>query len=94
MDQTAFVLMHVDPERRDRIAERLTRLPGVLTVHEVGGVYDLIATIQATSAEGIGNLVQRHMAKVDGVYEAETLASSRSFTRRDVDPLYAGGLGP
>ncbi|WP_303905202.1 Lrp/AsnC ligand binding domain-containing protein [Thiohalomonas denitrificans] len=69
-------------------------MPGVDQVHAVAGIYDLVALIKATSAEGVDNLVTKHMLKVSGVHEADTLATERTFTRRDVDPLYSGGLGP
>lgn len=91
---TGIVLMKVDRDHIDRIADRLTRLPGVVRAHEVAGVYDLIADIQATTREGLENLAERHMRGVDGVLELELLATARSFTRRDVDSLYVGGLGP
>ncbi|SCZ61597.1 Lrp/AsnC family transcriptional regulator [Thiohalomonas denitrificans] len=92
--ENAVVLLKVDQNRIDAIADRISRLPGVDQVHAVAGIYDLVALIKATTAEGVDNLVNRHMAKISGVHEAHTLAAERTFTRRDVDPLYSGGLGP
>ena len=92
--ENAVVLLKVDQNRIDAIADRLSRLPGVEQVHAVAGIYDLVAMIKATSAEGVDNLVNKHMLKVAGVHQADTLAAERTYTRRDVDPLYSGGLGP
>jgi len=60
----AFILLETTTQDRQCIIQTLSRLPGVLSVDCVNGVYDVIATIEGNSIDEIGNLVVTQMKQI------------------------------
>lgn len=60
----AFLLMEAESEKKSNVVQILNRLPGVVSVDTVSGVYDIIATIEGNSLDEIGNLVVTRMQPI------------------------------
>jgi len=59
----AHVMIQVNPKQSQKIVDALSRMPAVMTVQAVSGIYDLITTVQTLTTEdmdrvldNIGNL--------------------------------------
>lgn len=59
MDSRAHVLLQIDPGRSQEAARYVATLPSVTETVVTSGAYDVIATVQASSAEAL----QRTMAQ-------------------------------
>jgi Lrp/AsnC family transcriptional regulator, leucine-responsive regulatory protein len=77
---TAFTLIHVSPGYRDirRLAAAITRIPGVVEVHDVTGSADFVVKIHAGHVREIGQMVNR-IRVIPGVSGTETLTSVNTY---------------
>jgi len=60
----AFILLETQTQDKNNIIQIMSKLPGVLSVDGVNGVYDIIATIEGNSIDEIGNLVVTQMKNI------------------------------
>ena len=89
----AVVLLNVAYGRVAQAAERLAELPGISEVYSVGGRYDLVAIIRVASNEALADLVTRDLLTIDGITHSETLIAFRTYSRHDLERMFAIGLG-
>lgn len=86
---TALVLMNVEKNKVNTVAESLAGLEGVREVYSVAGRYDLVALIRVKDHEGIAKVVTDQMLKVDGITSSETLISFRVYTQEDLNDIFS-----
>lgn len=92
---TALVLLNVERDKINSVAEKLTALPGVTEVYSVAGKYDLAAIIRAKENDELASVVTEHIRRVEGIEKSETLIAFRVFSRYDLEMAFALGLeGP
>jgi DNA-binding Lrp family transcriptional regulator len=61
----------------------------------VSGRYDLIALIRVSEVDSLAELVTRELLKVDGITHSETMLAFRTYSRHDLEHLFAIGVeGP
>lgn len=75
----AVILMNVQPDSVNIIAQKLSGMEGVSTVYSVGGRFDLVVLIQARDNEHLAKIVTENMLKVQGIRGTETLFAYRVF---------------
>lgn len=63
----AFLLMETQTADKNSIIRTVGQLPGVISVDDVSGVYDIIATIEGNSLDEIGNLVVNRMQPISDI---------------------------
>lgn len=90
---TAIVLLNVDRDKVNAVAEKLAGMDGITEVHSVAGQYDLVAIIRVKDNEGLAELVTNHMLKVQGITRSQTLIAFRVFSKHDLDSMFAIGMG-
>jgi len=90
---TAMVLMEVERDRVNEVAEELVELDGLSEVYSVAGRYDLVAMIRVETNEAMAELVTGKMLKVEGILDSETLVSFRVFSQHDLEGMFSIGLG-
>ncbi len=88
---TALVLLNVERDRINKVAETLTEMPGVTEVFSVAGRYDLAAIIRVKNNEDLADVVTRHMLAVDGITKSETLIAFKVFSRHDIEGMFSIG---
>lgn len=88
---TAMVLLNVERGRVNEVAERLAELAGITEVFSVAGRYDLVAILRVKNNEDLADLVTRHMLKVEGITQSETLIAFQVFSRHDLERMFAIG---
>ena len=89
---TAIVLLTVERDKINDVAEQIAEMDGISEVYSVGGRIDLIAVIRAQNNEQMAELVTGHLLKVDGIKTSETLISFKVYSRHDLESMFSIGL--
>jgi DNA-binding Lrp family transcriptional regulator len=90
---TALVLIRVQRDKVNDVADQLASMKGVSEVYSVAGRYDLVAIIRVKNNDGLSELVTHHMLKVEGILKSETLIAFRVYSRHDLESMFSIGLG-
>lgn len=90
---TALVLMHVEGDRVDEVAQRLISWPGVSEVYPIAGEWDLVAVLRVQKNEEVADLVTHRILKTPGVEETETLIAFKAYSRHDLERMFSIGFG-
>ncbi len=89
---TAIVALKVVRERVNEIASQLSEMPNITEVYSVTGRYDLIALVRAANNEAMADTVTGSMLKVEGIVDSETMLAFRSYSRHDLEGMFAIGV--
>ncbi|MBU1693386.1 MAG: Lrp/AsnC ligand binding domain-containing protein [Verrucomicrobia bacterium] len=90
---TALVLLNVERDKVNEVAEQLAALSGISEVYSVAGQYDLVAIIRVKNNEGLAELVTKHLLKVKGVTCSQTLIAFQVYSRHDLETMFSIGQG-
>lgn len=88
---SAVVLLSVEHDRINEVAQTLAEMDGVGEVYSVAGRYDLVAVLRVKTNDELAELVTARMLKVPHIGHAETLIAFRVFSRRDLDAGFSLG---
>jgi len=89
---TAIVLIEAERERINDVGAELAGMKGIAEVYSVGGRYDLVAVIRVRENEALADVVTNHMLRVSGITRTETMLAFRTYSRHDLDRMFAIGL--
>jgi len=89
---TALVLLNVERDRVNEVAEEITEMEGVTEVYSVAGRYDLAVVIRVKDNERLADVVTKGIRKVDGIEQSETLISFRVYSRHDLESMFSIGF--
>lgn len=87
----AFVLLNVERNRIEEVADKLASLSHVSEVYSVSGRFDLIAIVRVADVESLSAVVTQEMLRVDGITHSETLLAFRTYSRHDLERLFSIG---
>jgi len=90
---TAIILINVERDKVNSVAEQLVEFEGVSEVFSVTGRYDLIANVRVRNNDALADLVTRQMLQVQGITESETLFAFKAYSRHDLESMFSIGLG-
>ncbi len=90
---TAIILINTERTRTIEVGEALAEMEGVSEVYTVAGRYDLVAMIRVSRNEDLADLVTRRVSELEGIRSTETLMAFRTYSRHDLESLFAVGLG-
>ncbi|MCX7006817.1 MAG: Lrp/AsnC ligand binding domain-containing protein [Kiritimatiellaeota bacterium] len=88
---SAMVLLNVERNKVNEVAECLSDLAGITEVFSVAGQYDLVAIIRVSDNEALADLVTRNLLKVPGITRSETLIAFKVFSKHDLERMFAIG---
>ena len=88
----AIVLLNVQSDRINQVAEELAALDGISEVYSVAGQYDLVALVRARNDEQVASLVTEELLRVEGLLSSETLIAFRTYSKHDLDGMFSVGL--
>lgn len=88
----AIVLLSIERDRINDVAESLVAMPGVTEVYSVAGQFDLAAMVRAADNESLADLITGRMLKVSGIVRSETLIAFRVYTRYDLERIFSIGM--
>jgi len=89
----AIILLNVQREAINDVAEGLASLEGVAEVYSVAGQYDLAVVVRARDNETLADLVTGRMLKEKRITRCETLISFRVYSRYDLERMFSIGSG-
>ena len=89
---SAVVLLSVERDKINPVAEKLANVRGVSEVYSVAGRYDLIAVIRVQNNDDLANVVTEHIRSIEGITSSETLIAFRVFSRHDLDRMFSIGM--
>jgi DNA-binding Lrp family transcriptional regulator len=89
---SSIVLLNVQRDQINRIAEELVQLKGITEVFSVAGGYDLVAVLRVPDNESLADLVTNQMLQVEGIIHSETLIAFRVFSRHDLEAMFSIGF--
>ena len=90
---TAIILINTERTRTIEVGEALAQMEGVSEVYTVAGRYDLVAMVRVSRNEDLADLVTRRVSELAGIRSTETLMAFRTYSRHDLESLFAVGLG-
>jgi DNA-binding Lrp family transcriptional regulator len=91
---TALVLLTVERDKVNAIAEQLAATEGITEVYSVAGRYDLAAVIRAQQNEQFAEIVTNKIRGLEGIERSETLIAFRVFSRYDLERAFSIGMEP
>ena len=89
---TALVLLNIERDRVNEVAEAITDMEGVTEVYSLAGRYDLAVVIRVKDNEQLADVVTKGIRKVDGIEKSETLISFRVYSRHDLESMFSIGF--
>lgn len=89
---TAVVLINVQRDSINEVAEHLAAMDGVSEVYSVAGRYDLVAMVRVGTNEELAEIVTAKMLKTKSIAGTETLIAFRAYSRYDLEAAFS--LGP
>ena len=89
---SAIVLLNVERDLINDVAEQIIEIEGVSEVYSIAGRFDLVAIIRVRDNEGLADVVTNQMLKIKGIINSETLIAFRVFSKFDLDRMFSIGL--
>jgi DNA-binding Lrp family transcriptional regulator len=89
---SAIVLLTVERDKINSVADTISDVEGVSEVYSVAGRYDLAAIIRVKTNDDLARVVTEHIRKVDGITSSETLIAFRVYSRHDLERMFSIGL--
>jgi len=90
---TAIVLLDVDRDQINPVAEQLADMEGVTEVYSVAGRYDLAAIIRTKTNDELADVITTRIRHVSGIRDTETLIAFRTYSRHDLEAAFSLGEG-
>lgn len=88
---SAVILLVVEKNKVNEVAEKLVDLEGITEVYSVAGQYDLVAIARVRNNEDVADAVTNQMLKIDAIIRSETLIAFRAFSRYDLERIFSIG---
>jgi DNA-binding Lrp family transcriptional regulator len=89
---TALVLLGVEREKINTVAETIAAIPGVTEVYSVAGRYDLAVMIRVKENDQLAAVVTDRIRKVPGIQHSETLIAFRAYSKYDLEAAFSIGI--
>lgn len=88
---SAIVLLNVERNKINAVAEKLADMKGISEVFSVAGEFDLAAIIRVKDNEGLADLVTNSMLKVEGITRSKTLIAFKVYSKHDLETMFSIG---
>jgi DNA-binding Lrp family transcriptional regulator len=77
----AYVLLNTEIGAGNEVVKALKKVEGVETAYNLWGVYDIIASVKADSMNGLSDIINRRIDKIDKVHSKLTMIISEAHIR-------------
>jgi len=89
---SAVVLLKIERNQINRVAEELAEIDGISEVFSVAGQYDLVAILRVANNQTLAELVTAKMLQVEGISDSETLIAFKVYSRHDLESMFEIGF--
>ncbi len=73
---TAYVLLNTEIGAENEVVNELKKVEGVESAFNLWGVYDVIASVKSDSMDGLSDIINRKIEKIDKVHSKLTMIIS------------------
>ena len=70
---TAYVLINYDIGTEEKFIDKLKKVPGIVEVSEVNGVYDIVVKIASQTLDDLKDTITRYIKTIDTIWSTMTL---------------------
>jgi len=70
---TAYVLINYQIGTEEKFIDKLKKVPGIVEVSEVNGVYDIVVKIASQTLDSLKDTITRHIRTIGTVRSTMTL---------------------
>ena len=88
---SALILINIERNRINDVADALVGINGVSEVYSVAGQFDLVAVVRVSTNDQLADVVTRQILLVDGITRTETLIAFRVYSRHDLEAMFTIG---
>jgi DNA-binding Lrp family transcriptional regulator len=88
----AVVLLSLERDQINTVAERLAEMEGITEVYSVAGQFDLVAMARAADNDALADLITARLLKVQGIVRSETLIAFRVYSKYDLEHMFSIGM--
>jgi DNA-binding Lrp family transcriptional regulator len=71
----AYVLVVTDPTKTRHVHEEISKVPGIVELHEVMGPYDIVVEIEVESLQEIPTILGERIRTIDGIQSTTSLVT-------------------
>ena len=89
---TAIVLLNVQRDKVNAVAESIADIDGVTEVFSVAGRYDLAVIVRVKDNDRLAGVVTQGIRKVEGIEKSETLIAFQVYSRHDLERMFSIGF--
>jgi DNA-binding Lrp family transcriptional regulator len=86
---TFIILLNVQRDKINELAEHLAGMPEVSEVYSVTGNYDLVAVVRARTNDDVSDLVTRRLGALDGIEKTDTMLAFKAYSRHDLESMFS-----
>jgi DNA-binding Lrp family transcriptional regulator len=86
---TAIVMLDVEREKINDVAEALADVEGVSEVFSIAGAHDLAVIVRVKDNDGLAEVVTGHMLKMSGIKKSETHIAFRVYSKHDLERMFS-----
>lgn len=88
----AIVLIDVESDRINEVAQQVVEIEGVSAVYSVAGDVDLVVVVSTKASEDLATIIPGEIAKVPGIVRTHTLMAFREYSAKQLDEAFNIGL--
>lgn len=88
----AIVLLEVERDKINSIAEQLVDIKGISEVYSVAGRYDLAVIVRTKNNDELAEAITNQMLKIKGITKSETLISFRVHSKYELERIFSVGM--
>ncbi len=88
---SAVVLLSMERDKINEVAQQLVAFDGVTEVYSVAGQYDLVTIVRVKDNDALAELITGRILKVPGITRSETLIAFRVHSRYDLERMFSVG---
>jgi DNA-binding Lrp family transcriptional regulator len=87
----AIVLLKVQRNSVNTVANKLASVDGISEVYSVAGKYDLAVIIRVRNNDELSSIVTETMLQIEGINDSETLMAFRVHSKHDLESMFSLG---
>lgn len=86
---TAMILLNVQRNKINEIAEQLASMADVSEVYSVTGNYDLVAVVRVKTNDDLARFVTHDLVTIDGIEKTDTMLAFKAYSKHDLEAMFS-----
>lgn len=86
---TSIILLNVERNKVNEVAEQLVNIAGVSEVYSVTGGYDLVAIARVKTNDHLSELVTDKLVNVAGIVKTDTMLAFKAYSQHDLEAMFS-----